>query len=127
MKTKATFINTSIIFLIMLIIGLSFSTVYASEELSMKCETTFQEKVIIIENNTVALKEPMRKGRSISSVHNSRTHVTQKGFNKILYIDGLKHKIHIDNIQDPSEINDFMAITSPKGHKMTYPISCKVI
>ncbi len=126
MKKQSTVINTSLFIIIGLFISLSISTAFAGEP-ALRCETTFSEKVLTIENNTIAFQEPHRTGRSISSVFNARTHKTQTGFNKTLYINGLKHKVHVQDLNNPNELNDFMAITSPKGHKMTYPINCEIL
>jgi hypothetical protein len=46
------------------------------------------------------------------------------GFTKTLYIDGNKHRINIQNTNEFSDVNDYLSITSPKGHEMTYPLTC---
>ncbi len=90
------------------------------------CETAFGEKTFLIEGDRVVFsKEHAEQGRSISSIDQVRTEKRHKGFDKVLFKDGLKHRIHVDNATEFSEINDYMVITSPKGHEMTYPLSCR--
>jgi len=92
---------------------------------SIQCETAFGEKSFTIQESTVAFHQESENGRSISSVLGARTQRTFNGFRKTLYINGNKHLIHIDNKNHLDQNEDFLAITSPKGHKMTYPLSCK--
>ena len=90
----------------------------------LKCETNFGEKSFTIDQETIAFHQQTRSGRSISSVLSTGTTVTTKGFKKVIYKDGSKHLISIKDMNQLSSNNDFLAITSPKGHKMTFPINC---
>lgn len=89
----------------------------------IKCETAFGEKVFTVGEQSVAFHKK-KQGRSISSVMDVTTKKTFNGFRKTLYVDGNKNLIHISDINNLNSNDDFMAITSPKGHKMTYPLSC---
>lgn len=93
----------------------------------MECQTNFGEKSFTIQGSTVAFKRDKEDGRSISSVLESATKVTHSGFDKIVYKDGNKHLIHINNVKRFNSNNDFLAVTSPKGHKMTFPINCSLL
>lgn len=89
------------------------------------CETAYGEKSFHIEDDRVVFnKENADTGRSISSVEMVRTEKRHKGFDKILNLQGNKHRIHIENPAELSEVSDYIVITSPKGHEMTYPLSC---
>jgi hypothetical protein len=90
----------------------------------ISCETNFGEKSFTIQGSDIAFHAEQDSGRSISSVSNSKTRKTHSGFNKTIYLDGDKHLIHIENEKNFNSNNDFLAVTSPKGHKMTYPINC---
>lgn len=92
----------------------------------MSCQTNFGEKSFTIEGNSVAFHQSA-EGRSISSVLASKTRASINGFNKTVYKDGYKHLIHIEDVQKLNSDNDFLAVTSPKGHKMTYPIHCSLL
>lgn len=91
----------------------------------ISCQTNFGEKSFTIEGSTVAFHKEQKNGRSISSVLESRTQASLQGFRKTIYKDGHKHVINIENRNSFNSDNDFLAITSPKGHKMTFPINCQ--
>lgn len=92
---------------------------------SIHCETNFGLKSFTIEKDSVAFQNES-KGRAISSVYSAKTLKTSRGITKTLYVNGNKHFIQIADLQKPSDLNDFMAVTSPEGHKMTYPLTCSV-
>ena len=95
---------------------------------TIKCETAFGEKSFTIEDTRVSFHKEDESGvsRSISSIQGEsvRTHVKHQGFTKTLYIDGNKHRINVKNVNSFSEVDDYLSITSPKGHEMTYPLTC---
>lgn len=100
----------------------------AAVEGTVVCKTAFGEKEITIDNNHVAFNREDHSGvkREISSINSVkvRTQTQYKGFTKTLYIDGMKHKVHVDDVSNFSEVQDYLSITSPKGHEMTYPLTC---
>jgi hypothetical protein len=95
---------------------------------AIKCETAFGEKSFTIDDNHVSFNKEDESGvsRSISSIDGEsvRTHVKYQGFSKQLYIDGNKYRINVKNVHSFSEVDDYLSITSPKGHEMTYPLTC---
>lgn len=95
---------------------------------SISCSTAFGEKTFTIEENRISFQKEDDQGvsRSISSIDGDsvRTHKKNSGFTKTLYIDGNKHRINIQNTNEFSDVNDYLSITSPKGHEMTYPLTC---
>lgn len=94
----------------------------------IECSTNFGEKSFTIEDDTVAFHEVEENaGRSVSSVYEARTQKTHKGVRKSLYLNGNKHLINIENINQLGQGQDYLAVTSPKGHKMTYPLNCKLL
>lgn len=92
------------------------------------CSTAFGEKTFTIEEDRISFHKEDEAGinRSISSIGSEsvRTHKKHLGFSKTLYIDGNKHRINVQNTGAFSEVNDYLSITSPKGHEMTYPLNC---
>ena len=92
----------------------------------MSCQTNFGERTFTIQGNSVAFHND-QTGRGISSVLPSKTKVSVEGFSKTVYRDGYKHVIHIEDSHKLNAENDFLAITSPKGHKMTFPIHCSLL
>lgn len=126
MKTKSLSFSTILGFLGLV---LMIHTMNAKAAIpSIKCETAFGEKIFTIEDSRVSFQKEDESGvsRSISSVQGEsvRTHVKHQGFSKTLYIDGNKHRINVKNVNSFSEVDDYLSITSPKGHEMTYPLTC---
>lgn len=126
MKTKTLSLSTLLGFLGLLLMIHAMSS-HASTG-AITCSTAFGEKTFTIENDRISFHKEDDKGvaRSISSVSGEsvRTHKKHLGFTKTLYIDGNKHRITIRNVNEFSEMNDYLSITSPKGHEMTYPLNC---
>lgn len=106
---------------------LVFTSLISTAQAAVSCETNFGEKAFVIERNTVAFIKTKGEGRSLSSVLESVTKATHKGFKKIIYKDGNKHLIHIQDKTNFNSDNDFLAVTSPKGHKMTFPLNCSLV
>lgn len=105
----------------------AFNSHAASAEI--KCSTAFGEKKFLIDSEKVSFYKEELSGprREISSTDAAsvRTQNKNHGFSKTLYIDGLKYKINIHNQNQFSDVDDYLSITSPKGHEMTYPLNCQ--
>lgn len=102
-----------------ILLFLGMSNLYAG----IHCKTAFGEKSFTIDKNSVAFHNN-NQGRSISSIIEARSKVTYLGFKKVLYINGNKHTIHIENKRSFNDADDYMTIINQKGHKMTYPLTC---
>lgn len=126
MKTKTLSISTVLGFLGLMLMIHSFNSQAATG--AIYCETAFGQKSFTIEDKRISFHKEDESGvsRSISSVQGEsvRTHRRNQGFTKTLYIDGNKHRINVKNVQDFSDADDYLSITSPKGHEMTYPLTC---
>ena len=126
MKTHSVSIPTVLGFLALLLMVHTMSAGAAVP--TIKCETAFGEKSFTIDDNHISFNKEDESGvsRSISSVQGEsvRTQVKFKGFTKALYIDGNKYRINIKDANSFSEVDDYLSITSPKGHEMTYPLTC---
>ncbi len=94
---------------------------------AVECQTAFGEKSFTIDKTSVAFHSKSENGRSISSTIGAMSSKMIRGFRKTMYIDGNKHIVHIENQNKFDDTEDFLSITNPKGHKMTYPLSCKNI
>ncbi len=105
-------------------IALTVSTITCASIKPISCETNFGEKSFTIEGTSIAFHKEQNDGRSISSILASKTRNSHKGFRKTVYKEGYKHLINIADKNNFNSDNDFLAITSPKGHKMTFPINC---
>jgi hypothetical protein len=129
MKTKTLSLSTILGFLGLLLMIHSMKA--HSSSTNINCSTAFGvQKFTITEGNISFKKEdPSGVNRSISSIENSsiRTQKNQAGFTKTLYIEGNKYFIKIQNINHFSELDDYLAITSSRGHVMTYPLTCQLV
>ena len=99
----------------------------AIQRKSIICYTPNAEKAFKIGADSIAYFEESSRaqGRSIASITEVRTKKTGPGFTKTLFFEGKRHQIHIDNLKQFSEVHDYVSITSPKGHEMTYPLICR--
>lgn len=122
MKTKTLSLTSLLGFLGLILLVHSFNS-YAGVK-TISCSTTFSEKEFEISTAGIAFSKKADQERGIASVQKVVTHKKHLGFTKTLYIDGLKHKISIKDANDFSEADDYLSITSPKGHEMTYPLNC---
>ncbi len=126
MKTKTLSLSTVLGFFGLILMIHAFSS-HASTG-AIICSTAFGEKTFTIENERISFQKEDEMGvsRSISSIdaESVRTHKKHLGFSKTLYIDGNKHRINVQNANAFSDVNDYLSITSPKGHEMTYPLNC---
>ncbi len=126
MKTKTLSITTLFGILGLLLAIHTMSAKAAAGTIS--CSTAFGEKTFTIEADRISFHREDVEGvsRSISSITGDsvRTHKKNLGFTKTLYIDGNKHRINVQNTNEFSDVNDYLSITSPKGHEMTYPLNC---
>jgi hypothetical protein len=127
MKIRALSISSILGVLGLILMIHSFSSQAAINE-SIVCKTAFGEKSFIIEDQKISFVKEDQAGiqRSISSVSGEsvRTHKKHLGFMKTIYLNGNKHRINIQNTHEFSDVNDYLSITSPKGHEMTYPLNC---
>lgn len=126
MKTRTLSLSTVLGFFGLILMIHAFNA-YAAPA-AIVCSTAFGEKSFTIEEDRISFHKEDEAGvnRSISSIGSEsvRTHKKHLGFSKTLYIDGNKHRIHVQNTNAFSEVNDYLSITSPKGHEMTYPLNC---
>jgi hypothetical protein len=127
MKTRTLSLSTILGFFGLILMIHTFSG-HAAIPKTIKCSTAFGEKTFSIDDEKIAFHKEDESGvsRSISSLGHEavRTHKKDHGFTKTLYIGGNKHRISIQNTNEFSEANDYLSITSPKGHEMTYPLTC---
>ena len=94
---------------------------------AIHCQTMHGEKSFTIDQHSVAFHHDDKDGRSISSTHNMKTQNRIQGMDKVAYINGLRHKIHIDNMKSFNDADDFLSITNKFGHQMTYPLNCQAL
>ncbi|MBI2522106.1 MAG: hypothetical protein HYV97_16935 [Bdellovibrio sp.] len=109
---------------------ISISVMGAVPEIT--CETNhksgqflqFQDSHVVI-----SINRPDTSARQIASAsitfENLRTKWNGKSVEKIGYFENHKHTIHIDDVSNLSNVNDYISIRSQEGHEMIYPLSCQ--
>ncbi len=91
------------------------------------CETPRGAKVLEIKERSVSVQHPFKVAaqRAVASSSNVRTKIQGDGYTKVLFHQGEKHIIHIEDKNSFSELDDYLIIRSKEGHEMTYPLHCK--
>ncbi len=102
----------------------SASNIFAAPQII--CTTPRESKVVLIKESAIALSTPEKliNQRTVASVSSVRTKLEGQGFTKIIYLNGIKHTIHIENQNQFSDVNDYMVMRSQEGHEITYPLTC---
>jgi hypothetical protein len=95
-------------------------------QMKITCETPRGTKVLVIEDQKVSISQPFRidQTRSVASVQGVRTKLEGTGFTKVMFHNGAKHIIHIEDRKSFSVVDDYLIIRSNEGHEMTYPLEC---
>ncbi len=102
-----------------LVLGLAFFIGPLSQaSINLHCKTPFKKYSFKIqEKNLVLHDKSILKNRSIAS--------QDETFNQKFYLNGENIQIYIQNIKNPSELNDVLVITDSEKHKLTLPLKCK--
>ncbi|MDD0851480.1 hypothetical protein HBN50_00165 [Halobacteriovorax sp. GB3] len=85
----------------------------------IKCHTPRENHIFTIKNDRLVLE-----GRNLASTVAQRMRKTATGFTTYFSFQGKKHKLHIDNTNSFSELDDYIQMRSKQGHEMTYPLTC---
>lgn len=94
---------------------------------SITCHTPRNSKVLVIDNQKVTISQPLKiqADRTVASVQGVRTKIEGEGFTKVLFHNGAKHTIHVENKGSFSYVDDYLIIKSAEGHEITYPLECQ--
>jgi hypothetical protein len=93
----------------------------------ISCFTPRNSIQVVIKGAAVKIGRPFtfEKKRSLASAAVVNTRITGTGFTKVLYLNGIKHTVHIENRKAFSDADDYLVIKSAKGHEITYPLLCE--
>ncbi len=114
-----------ILFLAFLLsVSLGFSVASSA---SILCHTPRLNKVIEIKDDQITFfKEgEISASRKLASLA-SRTKKSMTGFSKTVNFENQKHTIHINDVNQFSEVEDYIIIRSQKGHEITFPLTCEM-
>ena len=93
------------------------------------CSSDRMQKDLVISKSSIVFQEykDSSDSRSIASTDplGVRTKNTTTGFNKVVFFEGQKHTIHVNDTNNFSEVEDYITIRSQKGHEIIYPLSCQ--
>jgi len=114
-----------------LITLLSLSTFAALSPSSAKmiCHTPRLDKAFVVGATQVTFLDETQQeaDRNLASIEGIRTKISGSGFTKIMNFEGQKHTIHVDDVNSPSQVNDYLVIKSREGHELTYPLDCSSV
>jgi hypothetical protein len=93
---------------------------------SILCHTPRMNKVFEINENKVTFFNEFDSTakRELASVV-SRARSNQAGVTKIVDFENQKHTIYISNLNQFSEVDDYIIIKAKSGHEVTYPLTCE--
>ena len=92
---------------------------------SVVCHTPRMNKIFEVADHKVTFFSEFESDakREIASL-NSRNKPEQKGLTKIVDFENQKHTIHIADLNNFSDVEDYIIIKSKEGHEVTYPLTC---
>jgi len=113
--------------IMILFISMITSGVLASEFKMIKCESERMNKALVLRENSVTFidknHDPLR---AIASSIPARTQFVNSGVNQILRYEDKKYFIHVSNLENFSDVDDFIEIKTMEGHNIIYPIKCSL-
>ena len=68
--------------------------------------------------------ENQAKREIASVVPKSKT--SSSGITKLVDFENQRHIIHIGDMSNFSDVNDYIIVKSREGHEVTYPITCSL-
>ncbi len=95
-------------------------------EASIICHTPSMNKVFEVKEKKITFFNEFDQAarRTIASV-SSRSKFERKGVTKIVDFENHKHTIHISDMENFSDVDDYIIIKASTGHEVTYPITCE--
>lgn len=112
-----------------LLLFIAFGTKAFANQNPIVCKTHRGAKVFHIVGNRVSINlksEEDGHRQPASTFQNARHKVNALGLTKIIFFEGQKHTVHINNMNGLSPLDDYVMITSKKGHQITYPLDCQL-
>ncbi len=118
---NSTKIIASVIFFTLLTL-IFITPVQASNDLRIACETPTGDKAFVVNDDKVAFS-----GRTPSSLMKVSTRKINNGFTQTLVLEGQKHIIHVEDVNNMNEADDYLWVISRTGHKFLYPVTCAIL
>lgn len=96
-------------------------------EASVLCHTPRMNKVFEVSDKKITFFnefDVQTNKRQLASV-TGRTISSETGMTKVVNFENQKHTIHISDMNNFSDVNDYIIIKSRTGHEITYPLTCE--
>ncbi len=92
---------------------------------SILCHTPRMNKIFEIKDNRITFYNEFdaKAKRELASV-NALAQKDGNGFTNTVDFENQKHVIHISNLNEFSDFNDYIIIKAKTGHEVTYPLTC---
>jgi hypothetical protein len=107
---------------------ITFLTLLAfNTEANVICHTPRMNKVFEVSDKKVTFYNEFdsQAKRELASVV-ARNKTESQGITKIVEFENQKHIIHITDMNNLSDVNDYIIVKSRAGHEVTYPLSCEL-
>lgn len=93
---------------------------------SIVCHTPRLNKVFELKNNNITFfhENDSSAKRELASLV-SRNKLSEVGITKIVSFENQKHTIHINDVKNFSDADDYIIIKAKSGHEVTYPLLCE--
>lgn len=97
----------------------------------IKCTITRISKEIVIDGNNITMLESDgfendRISRAIASLKSIRTKNFNNSLTKFFNFEGKSYTLHIEDVDFPSDADDYLIIKSNDSHEILYPATCKL-
>lgn len=105
---------------------LALLTFNTDAEASVLCHTPRMNKIFEVSDKKVTFYNEFdsRAKRELASV-TGRSKPSENGLTKVVDFENQKHTIHISDMNNFSDVNDYIIIKSRTGHEVTYPLTCE--
>lgn len=97
-----------------------------NSEASVFCHTPRMNKIFEVSEAKVTFfnEFDQHNRRELASL-TSRNKPETKGLTKIVDFENQKHTIHIADLDNFSDVEDYIIIKANDGHEVTYPLTCE--
>ncbi|MBC7713216.1 MAG: hypothetical protein H7177_07750 [Rhizobacter sp.] len=94
---------------------------------SVLCHTPRMNKVFEVSDKKITFFNEFdtHAKRELASVI-AKNKSEAQGITKVVDFENQKHTIHITDMNNFSDVNDYIIVKSREGHEMTYPITCEM-
>ncbi len=119
-------------FTILSLVTLFFLAGKANASIKVKnfnCHTPNEKYIFDVTPETLTMIDEENKEsgtyRKLASNYNVKTTLVGNGIVKNTVIEGRQFVVGIKDLENPSDLSDYLIIRNKEGHEIMYPLSCK--